>query len=96
MWPFSRPKEDDSVADRLSTVVGRLGELESQVRLLKTEWLDTLDRLERIAGRLAKRAEREEGKRVDDAVVSPPTTGSVVARIPLTSAQRIALRRGHF
>lgn len=28
------------------------------MRLLKTEWLDTLDRLERIAGRLAKRAER--------------------------------------
>lgn len=45
--------------DRLSTALRRLDDAESQLRLLKTEWLDTLDRLERIAGRLAKRAERD-------------------------------------
>ncbi len=59
MWPFRRAKEPDSVGDRLLTALRRLDDLESGQRLLKTEWLDTLDRLERIAGRLAKRVERD-------------------------------------
>lgn len=28
--------------------------------MLKTEWLDTLDKLERLVGRVAKRAERDQ------------------------------------
>lgn len=57
MWPWKRKEKGDTPA----TDGGRLAEVESQVRMLKGEWLDTLDRMERLAGRLAKRAEREQG-----------------------------------
>lgn len=57
MWPWKRKEKSDTPA----TDGGRLAEVESQVRMLKGEWLDTLDRMERLAGRLAKRAEREQG-----------------------------------
>lgn len=55
MWPFSRKGADEVPA----TVERRLADAESTLRTLKTEWYDVLDRLERMAGRLAKRAERE-------------------------------------
>ena len=45
--------------DALATLSRRIDDVESTVRLLKSEWLDTLDRIERIAGRLAKRAVRD-------------------------------------
>ncbi len=55
MWPWKR----QDAKDGLQTLSRRLDDVESTVRSLKTEWLDTLDRLERIAGRLAKRAQRD-------------------------------------
>ncbi len=55
-WFRSKRSE---VKDDLETLRRRLDEAESAIRLLKTEWLDTLDRIERIAGRLAKRAVRD-------------------------------------
>lgn len=51
MWPWKR--------DSLGTVVRRLDEVEGALRTLKLEWADVLDRLERIAGRLAKREQRD-------------------------------------
>lgn len=51
MWPWKR--------DSLGTVTRRLDDMESDLKRLRLEWNDVLDRLERIAGRLAKRAQRE-------------------------------------
>ena len=48
------------MGDSPSTAARRLDDVESQVRMLKTEWLDTLDKLERLVGRVAKRAERDQ------------------------------------
>ncbi len=55
MWPWKRRIDEDPVR----TLTGRVDDVESAVRRLKTEWLDTLERIERIAGRLSKRAQRE-------------------------------------
>ncbi len=51
MWPWQR--------DSLRKLSGRLDEVESKVRMLVSEWTDVLDRLERMAGRLAKREQRD-------------------------------------
>lgn len=56
MW-FKKKRIEEE--DRLATLARRLDDAESQVRMLKTEWLDTLDKLERLTGRLAKRAQRD-------------------------------------
>lgn len=55
MWPWKKQAHDDE----RGTLSRRLDDVESATRLLKSEWVDVLDRLERIAGRLAKRAERD-------------------------------------
>ncbi len=99
MWPFSGRKEPDGVGDRLSTALRRLDDLESGHRLLKTEWLDTLDRLERIAGRLAKRAERD-GKHVlaeegpAAPVASPPPASRALLDVQRRRAPRVMPGRG--
>lgn len=46
---------DDALEARLRADLDRI---DSQVRTLKVEWLDTLERIERVLGRIAKRAER--------------------------------------
>ncbi len=55
MWPFS-PRRD---AEDLGTLSRRVEDLETDRKKLRIEWDDVLDRLERIAGRLAKRTQRE-------------------------------------
>ncbi len=50
-WPRSRTGATDGLADRILT-------LEGQVKALRLEWDDTFERLERILGRLNKRAAR--------------------------------------
>lgn len=45
--------------DRLGTLSRRLDDVESDLRRMKGEWLDTHDKLAKLAGRLRKRAERE-------------------------------------
>lgn len=54
MWPWTRrePAED--------TLRTRVGDLESEVRRLRVEWKDTLDRLLRLDDRQRKREERSE------------------------------------
>lgn len=85
MWPFS-PKRD---ADDLRTVLGRLDALEGREKTLRLEWADVLDRLERIAGRLAKRAHR------DAPVLSPETGGDHVPpqAPPVSPAMAAVMRR---
>lgn len=43
----------------MTTVKARLEELESGHRRIKVEWEDVLDRMERMMGRLNKRAQRD-------------------------------------
>lgn len=83
MWPWKRKASTDppATADR------RLDDLESQFRMLKGEWLDTLDRLERLAGRLAKRAEREAGAPV---LTSPPQSEPEGPRAPYNGSRAMA------
>lgn len=44
--------------DRLGTLSRRLDDVESEVRRIRVEWRDVLDRLDRLAGRIAKRQQR--------------------------------------
>lgn len=52
MWPF-RTKPDAS-----PTLTGRVDDLERAVRGLTTEWVDTLEKVQTLMGRLAKRDAR--------------------------------------
>lgn len=62
-WTRSKEKPahqgEDSLADRVRTLSTRLDDVESDSRKLRSEWLDTLDKLHRQAQRVAKRQERE-------------------------------------
>ena len=61
MWPWrSSEKRASTEDDRLATLSRRLDDAESKIRMLTGEWQDTLDRMERILGRLNKRAARAE------------------------------------
>jgi hypothetical protein len=93
MWPFSRGKKAAEVEDLPSTAARRLEDVESQVRMLKTEWLDALDRFDRLAGRITKREERAEKGGGGEAPGSPPRSNAAASRLPLTATQRIAIRR---
>lgn len=77
MWPFTKRRTDDDLA----TLTRRIDDMESAFRRLEVEWMDTLDRLKRLAGRVSKRAEREADD--DDA-----TTG----RLPTIAQLRLAGR----
>jgi len=60
MWPFTRRfTESKEAEDRLGTLSRRLDDCESKVRMLTGEWTDTLDRIDRQVGRLAKRQARD-------------------------------------
>lgn len=77
----------------MGTVVRRLDEVEGAFARLKLEWADVLDRMERIAGRLAKREQR------DAAVLtgpSPGATGDHAPAAPVASGAMAAVlkRRG--
>ncbi len=75
MWPFS-PRRD---ADTVATLSRRVEALETDRKTLRIEWDDVLDRLERLAGRLAKRTQRESAvltgpERQDGAAPAPPSS----------------------
>ena len=54
------------VEDRLRTLSGRIDDVESDLRRVRVEWRDVLDRLDRMAGRLRKRLEREAAAAVEE------------------------------
>jgi hypothetical protein len=56
MWFRRKNRSDDD--DRLATLSRRLDDAESAIRSLKGEWIDTLERNERMLGRIVKRAAR--------------------------------------
>jgi hypothetical protein len=62
VFGFRRKPQDSeptSVADRLATLSRRIDDMESSARKLHAEWTDTYDRLNRLVGRMVKRAERD-------------------------------------
>lgn len=76
MWPFRRAGSDSTHDDRLATLSRRLDDVESKCRTLGLEWQDVLDRLERLAGRVAKRGQRDGAALLapGDAPEAPPAT----------------------
>ncbi len=69
-----------SDADRFATLSGRVDDTESAIRKMRAEWQDVLDRMERILGRLNKRARRaampveEESEASNDGEVAAPVS----------------------
>jgi hypothetical protein len=56
MWPWRKRVQESP--DTQGTLGQRLADMEAEVRRIRLEWHDAFDRLDRIAGRLSKRAER--------------------------------------
>lgn len=59
MWPFRRDASSGRGGDTLPTLSERIDALERRFKMLDGEWSETLDRLNRLSGRLAKREERD-------------------------------------
>ena len=74
-WKKRSDAEPRATADALATLARRLDDAESALRRLHVEWTDTLDRVTRMAGRVAKRAER--AREVDDQDQDAPTNGAM-------------------
>jgi len=75
-WPWKRvPVSQEPQPNAL----GRLDDLERRFRGLEQEWLDWLERGNRVLGRLAKRADREAAPAPapDDEPVRPPPNGTL-------------------
>lgn len=87
LW-FSK-RQDSS--DRLATLSRRLDDAESTLRMLKTEWLDTLERLERMVGRFAKRREREAAREATPE--AEPGEGANGQSPSLAGLDEVAVRR---
>lgn len=72
MWPFQ--KSTKRVKQHAETLEERMELLEASHRSLKTEWLDTYDKLYRLAGRL------DAGRRwTSEKAPSPPTNEAEIA-----------------
>lgn len=93
MWPFSKRAAAD---DRLSTLSRRLDDVESKARTLTAEWLDTLDRIERVLGRLVKRGERERDRAASDAAAVNGADPGGQHQPPGAAADEVAVRRARF
>ena len=79
-WPWSK-SETQETRDRLGTLSSRVDDLESTARKLRVEWHDVLDRLERVMGRLNKRAQRAaEAADVEEAAPPNPILDEVAKR----------------
>ena len=79
MWGKKRSDEEKRTADAVQTLVRRVEDLDSALRRIQVEWSDTLDRLTRMAGRIAKRAERAQLRLepVDDDQGDAPMNGAM-------------------
>lgn len=94
MWPFSRRVRLAAVEDdRIATLSRRLDDAESKVRGLTTEWLDTLERIERVLGRMVKRSERAVRAGSDPAPANGAEEGAAGLQAPSSVADEVAVRR---
>lgn len=99
MWPFRRKTSIDG-EDTLRTVRARLEDAEETVRKLRAEWVDVLDRFERIAGRITKRAQRDAEPEEEPApppvvrgtIIQPRTNGATDPKSASILARRHGLR----
>lgn len=92
MWWRRKPVQvSEKTQDQPSTVERRIDDLEAGFRRLKGEWLDHVDRLDRLAGRISKRLARERAAEEES-----PANGTV--HEPETPTDVVQLRRsgGHF
>lgn len=93
MWPKNgqstyKRQDADALEARLRADLDRI---DSQVRTLKVEWLDTLERIERVLGRIAKRAERASSNGAPPVGELLPAPDPITARV---QARRAAHARG--
>ena len=82
---FGEPEQ----TDRVGTLSRRLDDVESQLRMLKTEWTDTLERLDRMLGRIVKRSARALASEAAPADLPEPGSESS----PASSLDEVAVRR---
>lgn len=78
LWGRKKVQESE---DTQRTLERRIDEVESVLRRIKVEWEDVLDRLERMMGRLNKRAQRDATPEPANNTVTPsPSPMDVVLR----------------
>lgn len=76
MWPFStQPRPDPQLLERMD-------KLERKVRDIQVDWELTFEKFQKLAARLAKRAERAEAASQD---APGPTNGDRVIHNPLAA-----------
>jgi hypothetical protein len=95
VFGFGRKKATGTVAvtdDGLRTLRAQVEDMESAMRRLKGEWLDTLDRIEHLVERQAKRAQRA-AERDERQVVMPAVNGRPAAGGPDPVSAGILARR---
>jgi hypothetical protein len=80
-------------ADRLGTLSRRLDDIESRVRTLTSEWLDTLDRIERVLGRLVKRGQRAQAATEGEDASSPGNGAALSSDAAPAPGDEVARRR---
>jgi len=98
MWWTKKPLADP---DRLTKLEESFEKLRRQMVGLELEWTDTLDRVKRLMGRIAKRAELveraetppQQGAEGLDVDGDTPTLGPSLSPHQLTVQQRILARR---
>lgn len=59
MFGFGRAKLTQAQEDRLATLSRRVDDAEDQLKKLRREWSDVEEKMGRLAGRMAKRAQRD-------------------------------------
>jgi hypothetical protein len=80
--------------DTLRTLKNSIEDLQSDVRRLRGEWEDALDRFERIMGRLNKRAQRDAPPPPADGVGRPVrVNGAPEAEVPADPLDEVLIRR---
>lgn len=59
MWPFTKPKPDETLLNRVQALESRLDAMERERKSLRLEWDDIFEKFSRLYARLAKRAKSE-------------------------------------
>lgn len=59
MWPFTKPKPDETLLNRVQALESRLDAMDRERKSLKLEWDDIFEKFSRLYARLVKRSKAE-------------------------------------